>query len=154
MERSGRLVRRERMEPSKPVSPAKERTVPEDGQERSVAPEIAEAIPPGESTPPAPAVSGTASLVSEEETRLFSDLLGPDALSLLEDPEDWPEDGEDALPDEQIPEPATVPVSLFPETRTRRKWPWIAVGAAAVLTAGGVALWKTGIWNRLLERLP
>ena len=159
MERSGRLVRRERKESSKPVSPAKERTVPEDRQERSVAPESAEAIPPGESvygesTPPAPAVSGTASLVSEEETRLFPDLLGPDALSLLDDPVDWPEDGEDALPDEQNPEPATVPVSLFPETRARRKWPWIAVGAAAVLTAGGVALWKTGIWNRLLERLP
>lgn len=158
MERSGRLVRRERKEPSKPVSPAKERTVPEDRQERSVAPEIAEAIPPGESvygesTPPAPAVSGTASLVSEEETRLFSDLLGPDALSLLEDPEDWPEDGEDALPDEQIPEPAAVPVSLLPETRTRRKWPWIAAVSAAVLTAGGIALWKTGLWNRLLERL-
>ena len=91
---------------------------------------------------------------AEKEAHWFSDLLDPDAQALLEDPEDWPEDGEDALPDEQIPEPATVPVSLFPETRARRKWPWIAVGAAAVLTAGGVALWKTGIWNRLLERLP
>lgn len=91
---------------------------------------------------------------AEKEAHWFADLLDPDAQALLEDPEDWPEDGEDALPDEQIPEPATVPVSLFPETHARRKWPWIAVGAAAVLTAGGVALWKTGIWNRLLERLP
>ena len=39
---------------------------------------------------------------------LFSDLLqsNPDIMGLLEDPEDWPEDGEDALPDDQIPEPA------------------------------------------------
>ena len=87
---------------------------------------------------------------------LFSDLLqsNPDIMGLLEDPEDWPEDGEDALPDDQIPEPAVVPVSLFPESRPRRKWPWIAAGTALLLTAGGTALWKTGLWARLLERLP
>ena len=68
-------------------------------------------------------------------------------------PEDWPEDGEDALPDDQIPEPAVVPVSLFPESRPRRKWPWIAAGTVLLLTAGGAALWKTGLWARLLERL-
>lgn len=109
---------------------------------------------PNEEKPPEPITPATDEPTTEKETRWFSDLLDLDAQALLEDPEDWPEDGEDALPDEQIPEPATVPVSLFPETRARRKWPWIAVGAAAVLTAGGVALWKTGIWNRLLERLP
>ena len=86
---------------------------------------------------------------------LFSDLLqsNPDIMGLLEDPEDWPEDGEDALPDDQIPEPASVPVSLFPESRPRRKWPWIAAGTVLLLTAGGAALWKTGLWARLLERL-
>ena len=87
---------------------------------------------------------------------LFPDLLqsNPDIMGLLEDPEDWPEDGEDALPDDQIPEPAVVPVSLFPESRPRRKWPWIAAGTVLLLTAGGAALWKTGLWARLLERLP
>lgn len=159
LERPGRLVRRERIEPSKPGSPAIERTAQEDGHERIVSSEISEAAPSAESvysenTPPASAVSGTAGLVSAEERRLFSELLGPDAPALLEDTEDWPEDGEDALPDEQIPEPATVPVFLFPETRVRRKWPWIAATAAAVLTVGGVALWKTGLWNRLLARFP
>lgn len=147
-ERSGRLVRRERdAVPSKPKPPEEKRT------EKSEAALLSEKTP-NEEKPPEPNTPATDEPTTEKEAQWFSDLLDPDAQALLEDPEDWPEDGEDALPDEQIPEPATVPVSLFPETRARRKWPWIAVGAAAVLTAGGVALWKTGLWNRLLERLP
>lgn len=157
-DRSGRLVRRERdAVSSKPKPPEEKRT--EKPEEPSVSPVPSEAAllsekTPNEEKPPEPITPEMNEPTAEKEAHWFADLLDPDAQALLEDPEDWPEDGEDALPDEQIPEPATVPVSLFPETRARRKWPWIAVGAAAVLTAGGVALWKTGIWNRLLERLP
>ncbi len=156
LERPGRLVRRE---PEKAPSPVmnrltEERPVP-DQPEETAWEEGAAPVPvtlPQETPPAEPERALGASPLDDA---LFSDLLqsNPDIMGLLEDPEDWPEDGEDALPDDQIPEPAAVPVSLLPETRPRRKWPWIAAGTALLLVAGGAALWKTGLWARLLERL-
>lgn len=156
LERPGRLIRRE---PEKAPSPVmnrltEERPVP-DQPEKTAWEEGTAPVPvtlPQETPPAEPERALGASPLDDT---LFSDLLqsNPDIMGLLEDPEDWPEDGEDALPDDQIPEPAAVPVSLFPESHPRRKWPWIAAGTALLLAAGGTALWKTGLWARLLERL-
>ena len=156
LERPGRLVRRE---PEKAPSPTAARLTEEradyDQPEGTALEEVSAPVPvtPPQETPPAEPEQAPG--VSPLDDALFSDLLqsNPDIMGLLEDPEDWPEDGEDALPDDQIPEPAVVPVSLFPESRPRRKWPWIAAGTALLLAAGGTALWKTGLWARLLERL-
>ena len=156
LERPGRLVRRE---PEKTPSPTAARLTEEradyDQPEGTALEEVSAPVPvtPPQETPPAEPEQALSA--SPLDDALFSDLLqsNPDIMGLLEDPEDWPEDGEDALPDDQIPEPASVPVSLFPESRPRRKWPWIAAGTALLLTAGGAALWKTGLWARLLERL-
>jgi len=156
LERPGRLVRRE---PEKALSPTAARLTEEradyDQPEGTALEEVSAPVPvtPPQETPPAEPERALGA--SPLDDALFSDLLqsNPDIMGLLEDPEDWPEDGEDALPDDQIPEPASVPVSLFPESRPRRKWPWIAAGTALLLAAGGAALWKTGLWARLLERL-
>lgn len=152
-----RLIRRE---PEKAPSPTAARLTEEradyDQPEGTALEEVSAPVPvtPPQETPPAEPEQALSA--SPLDDALFSDLLqnNPDITGSLEDPEDWPEDGEDALPDDQIPEPASVPVSLFPESRPRRKWPWIAAGTALLLTAGGAALWKTGLWARLLERLP
>ena len=157
LERPGRLVRREpeKTSPSMAFRLLEDRPVP-DQPEGTALEEVSAPVPvtPPQETPPAEPERALGA--SPLDDALFSDLLqsNPDIMGLLEDPEDWPEDGEDALPDDQIPEPAVVPVSLFPESRPRRKWPWIAAGTALLLTAGGTALWKTGLWARLLERLP
>lgn len=158
LERPGRLVRREpeKTSPSMAFRLLEDRPVP-DQPEETTWEEGTAPVPvtlPQEEIPPVE--SERALGASPLDDALFSDLLqsNPDIMGLLEDPEDWPEDGEDALPDDQIPEPASVPVSLFPESRPRRKWPWIAAGTVLLLTAGGAALWKTGLWARLLERLP
>lgn len=157
LERPRRLIRREsekalslvtsRLAEESPIPDQPEETTWEEGTAPVPVTLPQEEIPPVESE--------RALGASPLDDALFSDLLqsNPDIMGLLEDPEDWPEDGEDALPDDQIPEPAVVPVSLFPESRPRRKWPWIAAGTALLLTAGGAALWKTGLWARLLERL-
>lgn len=157
LERPGRLIRREsekalslvtsRLAEESPIPDQPEETTWEEGTAPVPVTLPQEEIPPVESE--------RALGASPLDDALFSDLLqsNPDIMGLLEDPEDWPEDGEDALPDDQIPEPASVPVSLFPESRPRRKWPWIAAGTALLLAAGGTALWKTGLWARLLERL-
>ena len=157
LERPGRLIRRES---EKALSPTAARLTEEradyDQPDGTAMEEVSAPVPvtPPQETPPAEPERALGA--SPLDDALFSDLLqsNPDIMGLLEDPEDWPEDGEDALPDDQIPEPASVPVSLFPESRPRRKWPWIAAGTALLLTAGGAALWKTGLWARLLERLP
>ena len=156
LERPHRLIRRE---PEKAPSPTAARLTEEradyDQPEGTALEEVSAPVPvtPPQETPPAEPEQALSA--SPLDDALFSDLLqsNPDIMGLLEDPEDWPEDGEDALPDDQIPEPASVPVSLFPESRPRRKWPWIAAGTALLLAAGGTALWKTGLWARLLERL-
>lgn len=156
LERPGRLVRREpeKTSPSMAFRLLEDRPVPDQPEETTweegTAPVSVSSLP---ETPPAEPEQAPGA--SPLDDALFSDLLqsNPDIMGLLEDPEDWPEDGEDALPDDQIPEPAVVPVSLFPESRPRRKWPWIAAGTVLLLTAGGAALWKTGLWARLLERL-
>ena len=157
LERPGRLIRREsekalslvtsRLAEESPIPDQPEETTWEEGTAPVPVTLPQEEIPPVESE--------RALGASPLDDALFSDLLqsNPDIMGLLEDPEDWPEDGEDALPDDQIPEPAVVPVSPFPESRPRRKWPWIAAGTALLLAAGGAALWKTGLWARLLERL-
>ena len=157
LERPGRLVRREpeKTPPSMAFRLLEDRPVPDQPEETTweevSAPVSVSSLP---ETPPAEPEQAPGA--SPLDDALFSELLqsNPDITGSLEDPEDWPEDGEDALPDDQIPEPASVPVSLFPESRPRRKWPWIAAGTALLLTAGGAALWKTGLWARLLERLP
>lgn len=157
LERPGRLIRREseKTSPSMAFRLLEDRPVP-DQPEGTALEEVSAPVPvtPPQETPPAEPEQAPGA--SPLDDALFSDLLqsNPDIMGLLEDPEDWPEDGEDALPDDQIPEPASVPVSLFPESRPRRKWPWIAAGTALLLAAGGTALWKTGLWARLLERLP
>ena len=157
LERPGRLIRRESEKaPSLVTSRLAEESPIPDQPEEMTGEEGTAPVPvtlPQEEIPPVE--SERALGASPLDDALFSDLLqsNPDIMGLLEDPEDWPEDGEDALPDDQIPEPASVPVSLFPESRPRRKWPWIAAGTALLLTAGGAALWKTGLWARLLERL-
>lgn len=156
LERPGRLIRREseKTSPSMAFRLLEDRPVPDQPEEMTgeevSAPVSVSSLP---ETPPAEPEQAPGA--SPLDDALFSDLLqsNPDIMGLLEDPEDWPEDGEDALPDDQIPEPASVPVSLFPESRPRRKWPWIAAGTALLLAAGGTALWKTGLWARLLERL-
>ena len=156
LERPRRLIRREpeKTSPSMAFRLLEDRPVPDQPEETTweeeTAPVSVSSLP---ETPPAEPEQAPGA--SPLDDALFSDLLqsNPDIMGLLEDPEDWPEDGEDALPDDQIPEPAVVPVSLFPESRPRRKWPWIAAGTALLLTAGGAALWKTGLWARLLERL-
>lgn len=156
LERPGRLIRREseKTSPSMAFRLLEDRPVP-DQPEGTALEEVSAPVPvtPPQETPPAEPEQAPGA--SPLDDALFSDLLqsNPDIMGLLEDPEDWPEDGEDALPDDQIPEPASVPVSLFPESRPRRKWPWIAAGTALLLAAGGTALWKTGLWARLLERL-
>lgn len=157
LERPRRLIRRapEKTSPSMAFRLLEDRPVP-DQPEKTTWEEGTAPVPvtlPQEEIPPVE--SERALGASPLDDALFSDLLqnNPDITGSLEDPEDWPEDGEDALPDDQIPEPASVPVSLFPESRPRRKWPWIAAGTALLLTAGGAALWKTGLWARLLERL-
>ena len=157
LERPGRLVRREpeKTSPSMAFRLLEDRPVPDQPEETTweevSAPVSVSSLP---ETPPAEPEQAPGA--SPLDDALFSELLqsNPDITGSLEDPEDWPEDGEDALPDDQIPEPASVPVSLFPESRPRRKWPWIAAGTALLLTAGGAALLKTGLWARLLERLP
>ena len=157
LERPRRLIRREpeKTSPSMAFRLLEDRPVP-DQPEGTALEEVSAPVPvtPPQETPPAEPERALGA--SPLDDALFSDLLqsNPDIMGLLEDPEDWPEDGEDALPDDQIPEPASVPVSLFPESRRRRKWPWIAAGTALLLAAGGTALWKTGLWARLLERLP
>ena len=157
LERPRRLIRREpEKAPSLVTSRLAEESPIPDQPEKTTWEEGTAPVPvtlPQETPPSEPEQALSASPLDDA---LFSDLLqsNPDIMGLLEDPEDWPEDGEDALPDDQIPEPASVPVSLFPESRPRRKWPWIAAGTALLLTAGGAALWKTGLWARLLERLP
>ena len=133
LERPRRLIRRE---PEKTLSLvtsrlAEESPIPDQPEEMTgeevSAPVSVSSLP---ETPPAEPEQALGA--SPLDDALFSDLLqsNPDIMGLLEDPEDWPEDGEDALPDDQIPEPAVVPVSLFPESRPRRKWPWIAAGTA------------------------
>ena len=157
LERPGRLVRREpeKTSPSMAFRLLEDRPVP-DQPEKTTWEEVSAPVSVSFLPETPPAEPEQAPGASPLDDALFSDLLqsNPDIMGLLEDPEDWPEDGEDALPDDQIPEPAVVPVSLFPESRPRRKWPWIAAGTALLLTAGGAALWKTGLWARLLERLP
>ena len=156
LERPGRLVRREpeKTSPSMAFRLLEDRPVP-DQPEKTTWEEVSAPVSVSFLPETPPAEPEQAPGASPLDDALFSDLLqsNPDIMGLLEDPEDWPEDGEDALPDDQIPEPAVVPVSLFPESRPRRKWPWIAAGTALLLTAGGAALWKTGLWARLLERL-
>jgi len=157
LERPRRLIRREpeKTSPSMAFRLLEDRPVP-DQPEGTALEEVSAPVPvtPPQETPPAEPERALGA--SPLDDALFSDLLqsNPDIMGLLEDPEDWPEDGEDALPDDQIPEPASVPISLFPESHPRRKWPWIAAGTALLLAAGGTALWKTGLWARLLERLP
>ena len=159
-EEDWQLERPGRLEPEKAPSPTAARLTEEradyDQPEGTALEEVSAPVPvtPPQETPPAEPEQAPGA--SPLDDALFSDLLqsNPDIMGLLEDPEDWPEDGEDALPDDQIPEPASVPISLFPESRPRRKWPWIAAGTVLLLTAGGAALWKTGLWARLLERLP
>ena len=156
LERPRRLIRREpeKTSPSMAFRLLEDRPVP-DQPEGTALEEVSAPVPvtPPQETPPAEPERALGA--SPLDDALFSDLLqsNPDIMGLLEDPEDWPEDGEDALPDDQIPEPASVPISLFPESHPRRKWPWIAAGTALLLAAGGAALWKTGLWARLLERL-
>lgn len=158
LERPGRLIRRESEKaPSPTAARLTEERADYDQPEEMTGEEGTAPVPvtlPQEEIPPVE--SERALGASPLDDALFSDLLqsNPDIMGLLEDPEDWPEDGEDALPDDQIPEPASVPISLFPESHPRRKWPWIAAGTALLLAAGGTALWKTGLWARLLERLP
>lgn len=157
LERPRRLIRREpeKTSPSMAFRLLEDRPVP-DQPEKTTWEEVSAPVSVSFLPETPPAEPEQAPGASPLDDALFSDLLqsNPDIMGLLEDPEDWPEDGEDALPDDQIPEPAVVPVSLFPESRPRRKWPWIAAGTALLLTAGGAALWKTGLWARLLERLP
>ena len=139
LERPGRLIRREseKTSPSMAFRLLEDRPVP-DQPEGTALEEVSAPVPvtPPQETPPAEPERALGA--SPLDDALFSDLLqsNPDIMGLLEDPEDWPEDGEDALPDDQIPEP------------------WIAAGTALLLAAGGTALWKTGLWARLLERLP
>ena len=146
LERPRRLIRREpeKTSPSMAFRLLEDRPVP-DQPEGTALEEVSAPVPvtPPQETPPAEPERALGA--SPLDDALFSDLLqsNPDIMGSLEDPEDWPEDGEDALPDDQIPEPASVPVSLFPESRPRRKWPWIAAGTALLLTAGyGPAFWS------------
>lgn len=148
LERPRRLIRREpeKTSPSMAFRLLEDRPVP-DQPEKTTWEEVSAPVSVSFLPETPPAEPEQAPGASPLDDALFSDLLqsNPDIMGLLEDPEDWPEDGEDALPDDQIPEPAVVPVSLFPESRPRRKWPWIAAGTALLLTAGGAALWKTGL---------
>lgn len=78
---------------------------------------------------------------AEELDRLWENLawLQEDAPA---DPEDADDDGEDAVPTDQMPVPVPVPLDLFGSARSGRRGRWVWLGALAALAAAGCALWQ------------
>ena len=78
---------------------------------------------------------------AEEMDRLWENLawLQEDAPA---DPEDADDDGEDAVPTDQMPVPVPVPLDLFGSARSGRRGRWVWLGALAALAAAGCALWQ------------
>lgn len=63
--------------------------------------------------------------------------------------EDWPDEGEDAVPTDSMPEPVCVPTYPFLETeRPQRSWPIVLMGVGLGLAAG-YAAYRLG-WMKLL----
>ena len=52
------------------------------------------------------------------------------------------EDGEDAVPTEQMPVPAPVPLESYMTVRGGRHGRWVCLGALAALAAVGCVLWQ------------
>lgn len=58
------------------------------------------------------------------------------------DPEDLEDDGEDAVPTDQMPVPAPVPVESYMINRKGGHGRWVWVGALAALAAAGCVMWQ------------
>lgn len=58
------------------------------------------------------------------------------------DPDESEEDGEDAVPTEQMPVPAPVPLESYMPVRGGRHGRWVCLGALAALAAVGCVLWQ------------
>lgn len=81
--------------------------------------------------------------------------LGTDDLlaGLAPAEDDWPEDGEDAVPTESMPTPACVP-TLPPLTGERRKRSWpVALLAVPLGLAVGYAAYRLGWMKLILQAL-
>ena len=59
----------------------------------------------------------------------------------MPDPDEADEDGEDAVPTDQMPVPAPVPLEPVLTARSGGRTRWVWVGALTALAAMGCALW-------------
>lgn len=97
---------------------------------------------------PPPAVPVEEEAVLPPQPEPLWEPLTPDVPSAPED-EDWPEDGEDAVPTEYMPEPVCVPTYPSLETdKPQRSWPIVLLGVGLGLAAC-YAAYRLG-WMKLL----
>jgi len=106
-----------------------------------------------EDLPESPAVSFAPETEAQEPAvpeaaSAEEDLLADFALEQDEDDEE--PDAPDAMPSEQMPEPAFVPLCEWDEPakqKKRRGWLWLLVLTA--IAAGGYALWHEGLADKI-----
>jgi len=75
------------------------------------------------------------------------ELFAPDLFTAETDAE-WPDEAcEDAVPTASMPTPVCVPLyDLSALAPSRRRWPWVLLGLAALLAALGFGAWHFALW--------
>lgn len=75
------------------------------------------------------------------------ELFAPDLFTAETDAE-WPDEAcEDAVPSASMPTPVCVPLyDLASASPSRRRWPWVLLGLAALLAVLGFGAWHFALW--------
>ena len=75
------------------------------------------------------------------------ELFAPDLITAEADTESPYEACEDAVPSASMPTPVCVPLyDLSAPVPSRRRWPWVLLGLAALLVALGFGAWHFALW--------
>ncbi len=75
------------------------------------------------------------------------ELFAPDLFTAEADAESPDEACEDAVPSASMPTPVCVPLyDLSAPVPSRRRWPWVLLGLAALLVALGFGAWHFALW--------